>query len=707
MARKQKLAANPEQLAPEEAQEEMRRLADELAEHDRRYYQEDAPAISDAAYDELRRRYLALEQAFPELAPKNAPSKKVGAKPSGKFKKVRHSMPMLSLDNAFSEEDVADFMARIKRFLRLPEDEALAFTAEPKIDGLSCALRYEKGELVQGATRGDGTTGEDVTANVRQVRDIPQKLKGKVPDVLEVRGEVYMSHEDFAHLNAEQAREEKTLYANPRNAAAGSLRQLDPAVTATRRLKFFAYSWGEVSDFPAETQSGMLDFFKKAGLPVNPHTKPLARPEDLFAYYGKIEEQRSQLGYDIDGVVYKLDRLDWQERLGFVGRAPRWAVAHKFAAQKAITQLLDIDIQVGRTGALTPVAKLQAVTVGGVVVRNATLHNEDEIARKDIRIGDTVVLQRAGDVIPQILEVVLDRRPKNARPFKFPQTCPCPLKTPAVRAVGAKGEEEAARRCTGEWACPYQRIEHLRHFASRQAFDIEGLGEKQIELFYDAGLVKEPADIFTLQERDRTSKRPLMEWEGFGEVSTRNLFNAIEARRTISLERFIYALGIRDVGEMTARLLAQAYGNWEAFFAACVAIAKGDAQAAEDMDAIEQIGSAVIDSIRETLSRRESRAAIERLVEQVNIQPAEKIAQDTAVAGLTIVFTGAMEKMTRDEAKALAQRLGAKVASSVSKKTDLVVAGPGAGSKLNEAAKHGVKVIDEEAWVKLASGEQN
>lgn len=703
MARKVKdLKARAESLAPDEAREEMLRLAKELLEHDRRYHQEDAPVISDAEYDTLRRRYISLEKIYPEFAPKDAPSKRVGAKPSSKFKKVRHSIPMLSLDNGFGEEDVNDFIERVKRFLRFPPQEVLAFTVEPKIDGLSCALRYEKGKLVQAATRGDGVVGEDVTANIFTIKEVPRSLHGKVPDILEVRGEVYTSHEDFLKMNEKQAKEGKPLFANPRNAAAGSLRQIDPAITAARPLHFFAYSWGEVSELPADTQCGMISFFKGTGLPTNPHSERLETLASLISYYKNIEQKRSKLGYDIDGVVYKVDRLDLQTRLGFVGRAPRWAIAHKFAAQKAMTQLIEINIQVGRTGTLTPVAKLQPVTVGGVVVKNATLHNEDEITRKDIRVGDTVVVQRAGDVIPQILSVVRDKRLKNSKSYAFPKTCPCPLKTPAVRAIGASGTEEAARRCTGEWACPYQRIEHLRHFVSRHAFDIEGLGEKQIELFYDTGLVKEPADIFDLEERNRHSDNPLTGWEGFGELSIRNLFNAIEERRTISLERFIYALGIQEIGQTTARLLAQTYGTWDHFYQACLAVAGNDVQAREEMDAIENIGSAVIESIAATFKRSESRTSIERLVKHINILPAEKIAHDTAVAGLTIVFTGAMEKMTRDEAKALAQRLGAKVASSVSKKTDVLVAGPGAGSKLKDAAKHGVKVIDEDAWLKLA-----
>ena len=676
---------------------EMARLANDIAKHDALYHQEDAPEISDADYDALRHAYMALESAHPGLAPANSPAKRVGAKPSNKFKKIRHSVPMLSLDNAFTKEDLEDFTGRIRRFLNLENDFKLDFTAEVKIDGLSCALRYEKGVLVQSATRGDGTTGEDVTANVRTVADVPQKLKGDVPEIFEVRGEIYTSHDDFMAMNARQLAAGKTPFANPRNAAAGSLRQIDPQMSAMRPMRFFAYGWGEISDMPATTQSGMMAFFKKAGLPTNPLLKKVSSIDEMIAFYEAIEQQRASLGYDIDGIVYKLDALDLQARLGFVGRAPRFAIAHKFAAEKATTELLDIDIQVGRTGALTPVAKLRPVTVGGVVVRNATLHNEDEIARKDIRIGDTVILQRAGDVIPQILSVVLDKRKTDSAAFNFPEKCPCPLKTETVRVDG-----EAVRRCTGEWSCPYQRIEHLRHFCARGAFDIEGLGEKQIELFYEEGLIKEPADIFELAANDAQSAKPLRDWEGFGALSVGNLFAAIEQRRVISLERFIFALGIRDIGEQTARLLARAYGTWSAFYATCLDVAKKDAKAVEDMDAIEQIGEAVIGSIETAFARNESRGAIERLVAHVHIRDAEKASSDSPVAGLTMVFTGSLEKMTRDEAKALALRMGAKVASSVSAKTDIVVAGPGAGSKLKDAEKHSVKVIDEDAWLVLA-----
>src|SRR6516162_769558 len=550
----------PSDLTQAQAKAELKRLAREIAAHDERYYQNDAPTISDADYDALRRRNATLEARFPELVLADSPSRRVGAKPARGFAKLRHAVPMLSLDNAFGDEDVADFVDRIRRFLRLSANEPLAFTAEPKIDGLSLSLRYEGGRLISGATRGDGVEGEDVTANVKTLEDIPQKLKGKgVPDICEVRGEVYMTKSAFLKLNERQEAEGKPLYVNPRNTAAGSLRQLDPTITASRPLGFFAYAWGEMSELPASTQHGMLDWFARCGFATNPLMKRCNSIEELLAFHREIELARGTLDYDIDGVVYKVDRLDWQERLGFVSRTPRWAVAHKFPAQRATTVVRDIDIQVGRTGALTPVAKLEPVTVGGVVVQNATLHNADEIARLDVRIGDTVEVQRAGDVIPQVLGVVLKKRPRGAKPYQFPKVCPCPLHTEVVRESTATGEEGAVARCTGEFACPYQIVEHLKHFVSRRAFDIDGLGDKQIELFHEHGWVKEPADIFTLEERN--AKIRLEEVEGFGETSVRNLFAAIEARRHIALNRLIFALGIRHVGESNAKLLARHYGT--------------------------------------------------------------------------------------------------------------------------------------------------
>jgi DNA ligase (NAD+) len=687
-------------LTEKQAKVEHARLEAEIAGHDRRYYQDDAPSVSDAEYDALRRRYNAIEARFPQLRTLESLTQRVGAAPSGRFAKVRHAVPMLSLDNAFAEEDVVDFVGRIRRFLRLPDDVEIAFSAEPKIDGLSMSLRYEDGALVTGATRGDGSEGEDVTANVKTLEDVPKRLKGRgVPKVCEVRGEVYMTKAAFLDLNRKQAEAGKQLYVNPRNTAAGSLRQLDPSITASRPLGFFAYAWGEMSDMPADSQSGMIKWFASCGFKTNPLTKMCRSVEALLQFHREIEAERATLDYDIDGVVYKVDRLDWQERLGFVSRSPRWAIAHKFPAEKATTIVKDIEIQVGRTGALTPVAKLEPVTVGGVVVQNATLHNEEEIKRLDVRVGDTVTIQRAGDVIPQVLGVVLDKRPRGAKTYQFPRVCPCPLHTDVVREIIAGGAEGARARCTGEFACPFQAIEHLRHFVSRRAFDIDGLGEKQIELFYEKEWVREPADIFTLEERNK--KIHLEDVEGFGETSVRNLFGAIEARREISLERFIYALGVRHVGETTAVALARGYGSWQAFHEACLKLAKDDAETKEEMDALDQIGDTVIESLGEYFSEAHNVRRIDRLVKQVQIRDAEKPRADSAVAGKTVVFTGTLEQMTRDEAKASAERLGAKVSGSVSKKTDYVVAGPGAGSKLTDAKKLGVKVLTEDEWVKL------
>jgi DNA ligase (NAD+) len=686
-------------LTEKQAQADHARLAKEIAGHDRHYYQDDAPTVSDAEYDRLRQRYNAIEARFPQLRTAESLTQHVGAAPSARFAKVRHAVPMLSLDNAFAGEDVVDFVGRIRRFLRLPDDEEIVFSAEPKIDGLSMSLRYEDGELVTGATRGDGSEGEDVTANIKTLEDIPKRLKGKnIPAVCEVRGEVYMTKRAFLALNKRQAEAGGQVFANPRNSAAGSLRQKDPSITASRPLGFFAYGWGEMSKMPADTQSGMIKWFAACGFKTNPLTKMCRSIDELLAFHREIELRRGSLDYDIDGVVYKVDRLDWQGRLGFVSRSPRWAIAHKFPAEKATTVIRDIEIQVGRTGALTPVAKLEPVTVGGVVVQNATLHNADEIARLDVRVGDTVQIQRAGDVIPQVLGVVPENRPRGAKVYEFPKRCPCPLHTDVVREVIAGGEEGARVHCTGEFACPYQTLGHLEHFVSRRAFDIDGLGEKQIALFYEKGWVKEPADIFTLEKKHRGD---LLAEEGFGDVSVRNLFAAIEARREIALERFIYALGIRHVGETTAVALARGYGSWEAFHDACLRLAKGDEDARQEMDALDQIGDTVIDSLRDYFAEAHNRRRIERLAAQVRIADAEKPRADSAVAGKTVVFTGSLELMTRDEAKASAERLGAKVSGSVSKKTDYVVAGPGAGSKLAEAKKLGVTVLTEDEWAKL------
>jgi DNA ligase (NAD+) len=688
------------ELTEKTAQAELERLAAEIAEHDRRYFQEDAPTVSDAQYDALRRRNGEIEARFPDLVRADSPSRHVGAAPTGRFKKIRHALPMLSLDNAFADEDVVDFVARIRRFLRLGESEPIAFSAEPKIDGLSMSLRYEDGALATAATRGDGTEGEDVTANIRTLEDVPKKLKGRrVPPVCEVRGEVYMTKGAFLELNERQKAAGGQIFANPRNSAAGSLRQKDPAITASRPLGFFAYAWGEMSAMPADTQSGMIAWFESCGFKTNPLTKLCRSVDELLEFYHGIEQRRTKLDYDIDGVVYKVDRIDWQERLGFVSRNPRWAIAHKFPAEKAITTVKAIDIQVGRTGALTPVAKLEPVTVGGVVVSNATLHNADEIARLDVRIGDTVTIQRAGDVIPQVLGVVLEKRPKKTEPFKFPKRCPCPLHSEVVRDATATGEEGAVARCSGEFACPFQKVEHLRHFVSRRAFDIEGLGEKQIALFFERGWVKEPVDIFTLEARNRKIK--LEEEEGFGEVSVRNLFAAVAARREIALERFIYALGMRHVGETTARALARGYGSWAAFHAAVLKLAAGDEETRQEMDNLDQIGDTVIQSLTAYFNEPHNRGVVERLVGEVRILDAEQPAASSPIAGKTVVFTGSLEKMTRDEAKATAERLGARTSGSVSRKTDYVVAGPGAGSKLGKAAELGVKVLSEDEWLAL------
>jgi len=701
-------------LTKAQAKVEHMRLALELEGHDKRYYQDDAPSVTDAEYDALRQRFNAIEKRFPDLVTSDSPSQKVGAAPSGRFKKVRHALPMLSLDNAFAEQDVIDFAGRIERFLKLP-DNKIDFSAEPKIDGLSMSLRYEGGELVTAATRGDGAEGEDVTANIRTLEDVPQKLKGRnIPDICEVRGEVYMTKKAFLALNERQKAAGDTIFANPRNSAAGSLRQKDPSITASRPLGFFAYAWGEMSAMPEATQTGMIHWFERCGFKTNPLTRLCHSVAELIAFHRKIEEQRAELDYDIDGVVYKVDRIDWQERLGFVSRTPRWGIAHKFPAERAMTVLRDIEIQVGRTGSFTPVGKLEPVGVGGVIVQNVSLHNEDYIRGiggdgeqlregRDIRIGDTVVIQRAGDVIPQVVDVVIDKRPRGAKEFHFPKKCPCPLHTDVVREETATGEEGSRARCSGEFACPYQRIEHLKLFASRRAFDIDGLGEKQLQYFFDEGWVREPADIFTLQKRNARLK--LEEIEGYGETSVRNLFNSIEARRKISLERFIYALGMRHVGETTALALARGYGSWQAFHDAGLKVAKGDEEAIAEMDALDQIGDTVIKAVAAYFGESHNRGIVDRLVKELEeIVDAEKPKSNSAVAGKTVVFTGSLEKMTRDEAKAMAERLGAKAAGSVSKKTDYVVAGSGAGSKLAEAQKHGVTVLTEDEWLKLVGG---
>jgi DNA ligase (NAD+) len=696
-----------DKLIESEAAAELERLAEAIAHHDDLYYREDAPEISDADYDALRERNAAIEARFPALRRADSPSRRIGAAPVETFGKVRHAVPMLSLGNAFADEEVAEFAQRVRRFLGLGGEEPVEVVAEPKIDGLSISLTYEAGRLTQAATRGDGVEGENVTANVMTIRQVPQRLRGAaVPERIEVRGEIYLPHADFKKLNEEQAANGGKVFANPRNAAAGSLRQLDPSITAKRPLRFFAYAWGLATTLPARTQSGVIEAFASWGLPTNPLMRVCATVEEMLAFYRDIGLTRADLGYDIDGVVYKVNRLDWQERLGFVSRAPRWAIAHKFPAEEAVTRLIDITIQVGRTGALTPAAKLEPVTVGGVVVSNATLHNEDEIARKDIRIGDTVMVRRAGDVIPQVLGVVMEKRPAGAKPYKMPEVCPA-CGSHAVRETDEKGRADVVRRCTGGLICPAQRKERLKHFVSRNAFDIEGLGEKQIELFYDEGRITQPAEIFTLAARDAALPEAdrLVKKKGFGAKSVENLLKAIEARRKVPLDRFIYALGIRHIGETTARDLAKALGTFEAFRAAAEAATAGGAgsDAYQDLDNIEGIGSTVIDALIAFFSEPHNVDALDSLMAEVSVEAFVRsaAAEGSPVAGKTVVFTGALERMTRGEAKALAERLGAKVAGSVSKKTDYVVAGADAGSKLAKAREAGVTVLTEEEWLGL------
>ncbi len=767
-----------DKLSAAEAAAELERLARDIAHHDKLYYSKDAPELTDAEYDALRKRNAAIEARFPTLVREDSPSMRVGAAPAEKFGKVRHAAPMLSLDNAFDAEDVEAFVKRVQRFLELSTPPVI--TAEPKIDGLSASLRYENGRFVQGATRGDGREGEDVTANLRTIADIPHVIKG-APAVLEVRGEVYMEKAAFAKMNARLEAEGKQTYVNPRNSAAGALRQLDAKITAARPLRFFVHGWGELSEPLATSQFDAMRRLQDLGFPL----ASIERADSaaaLMAIYERIRSERPKLAYEIDGVVYKVDSLALQQRLGFVSRSPRWAVAHKFAAEQAQTTLEDIDIQVGRTGAMTPVGRLKPVFVGGVTVTNVTLHNPDYISGvgadgssirggKDLRIGDTVVVQRAGDVIPQIVDVVLEKRPKGAKKFHFPETCPCPLKTPV------SAEEGSVRRCSGEFACPFQRIEHLRHFVSRRAMDIEGLGVKQIEEMFDLGWLKEPSDIFNLKQH----AGQLREREGYGEKSVANLLASIEARRDVELSRFIYALGIRDIGETTSGVLARRFERWADFSNAVDrAVAARPGEAYEELELLEGVsesalanlvaGAAALKAPRADLfdasdapklkgvsgkawhalisrygslgdavaaiekaakqapgedylalarvdgvgrvaaghlvkffAQKHNRAALDRLLQQVTPKPEPRAAKMSKVAGMSIVFTGALEQMTRDEAKARAVALGAKVSGSVSKKTDLVVAGPGAGSKLAEAEKLGVKVIDEDAWIALSS----
>ncbi|QFS82256.1 DNA ligase [Roseivivax sp. THAF40] len=693
-------------LSEEAAAQELARLAQRLATANDEYYLRDAPTLSDAEYDRLKRRNAAIEARFPKLKRLDSPSEQIGAAPSDGFDKVQHRVRMLSLSNAFEDDDITEFDTRIRRYLGLGADEHLNYTAEPKIDGLSLSLRYENGQLVEAATRGDGAEGENVTANARTIDDIPKKLEG-APDVLEVRGEVYMSHADFADLNTRQAEKGAKTFANPRNAAAGSLRQLDPSVTRDRPLKFFAYAWGEISAPLAETQKTAIDRLAELGFQTNPLTRLCDGPVEMLDQYRIIEEARATLGYDIDGVVYKVDDLALQSRLGFRSTTPRWAIAHKFPAELAWTWLDAIDIQVGRTGALSPVARLTPVTVGGVVVSNATLHNEDYIAGrdangapirdgKDIRVGDWVQVYRAGDVIPKIADVDLSKRPEDAEPFVFPEICPR-CQSDAIREEG-----DAVRRCSGGLICPAQAVERLKHFVGRAAFDIEGLGAKQVEQFYDDGWIREPADIFALRDKYSSGLQQLKNREGWGEKSAENLFAAIETRRTIPLGRLIFGLGIRHVGEVASKLLARHYGTWSAFEAAMQEAASCEGPAWDDLIGIDGVGQTLAKSLVTTMNQEAERASIDRLVAYLDVEEAVRPqTADSPVAGKTVVFTGSLEKMTRAEAKARAEALGAKVSGSVSAKTDFVVAGPGAGSKEKKARELGIELLDEDGWLTL------
>nr|WP_268821595.1 NAD-dependent DNA ligase LigA [Octadecabacter dasysiphoniae] len=693
-------------MTADQAAQELARLASVLAHANADYHQKDAPNLTDAQYDSLKRRNAAIEARFPKLKREDSPSDQVGAAPSDGFGKITHAVRMLSLGNAFEDEDVAEFDKSVRKFLGL-DAGAVEYTAEPKIDGLSLSVRYENGVLTQAATRGDGAVGENVTANALTIGDIPQKLIG-APDVLEVRGEVYMSHADFDALNARQSETGGKTFANPRNAAAGSLRQLDPTITQSRPLKFFAYAWGDLSAPLAARQSGAIARLTELGFQTNPLTKTCAGPEDMIAHYREIEAQRAHLGYDIDGVVYKVDDLALQARLGFRSTTPRWAIAHKFPAELAWTTLEAIDIQVGRTGALSPVARLTPVTVGGVVVSNATLHNEDYIAGKgnkgeeirggkDVRVGDLVQVYRAGDVIPKIADVDMSKRPADAVPYVFPKICP-KCQSDALRDDG-----DAVRRCTGGLICPAQAVEKLKHFVSRAAFDIEGLGAKQVEAFYvdDQLPVKEPADIFTLQSRDAAALGKLSNRDGWGATSVKNLWQAIEEKREIPLARLIFALGIRHLGEAGSNLLALHYGTWAAFEDAMTQAQIGEGAAWDDLVGIDGVGGVMAASVITTFQQTAERASIDRLVAQLRPQEAVKPKSDSPVAGKTVVFTGTLEKMTRAEAKARAESLGAKVSGSVSAKTDILIAGPGAGSKAKKATDLGVKTLDEDEWLAL------
>ncbi len=679
-----------------EAKFEIEFLRSQIRNHDKKYYQDAAPSISDAEYDKLRNRLIELEKLFPELLTADSPTQKVGAKPLEKFGKVRHSKPMLSLGNAFEMQDVEEFLERIRRFLGLKDDENIEVFCEPKIDGLSFSARYEKGELVLAATRGDGEEGEDITQNISTIKTLPKKLHGKFPDVLEVRGEVYLSHEEFERVNKEREQQDEAVFANPRNAAAGSLRQLDPNITAARNLKYFVYGWGEVSEEIFESQAQAFEFFKAVGFVTNDKVKLCRNITEIEKYYNHIYDERPELEYDIDGVVYKVNSIALQERLGFVGRAPRWAIAHKFPAEQAKTILNEITIQVGRTGTLTPVAELQPINIGGVVVKRATLHNRDEIERKDVRVGDTVVLQRAGDVIPQIVAVDISKRPANSHKFNFPDRCPI-CGSPAINE-----NDEVATRCTGGISCEAQAIEYLRHFVSRNAFDIEGFGEKQIELFWDEGLVKEPADIFKLEKVNSGLENPIEKWEGYGEKSVSKLFEGINARREIPLNRFIYSLGIRHIGSENAKLLAKNYVSFENFYQKAKKFAEITSPEYQELLEIDGIGEKVAAAIAMFFQNPKHIIIVDNLVREVKINDYEAPKNiNSQLADKTVVFTGTLTKLTRNEAKAIAERNGAKVSGSISSKTDYLIAGEDAGSKLKKAKELGVNIISEEDFIEL------
>jgi len=687
------------ELTEEEAARELEWLAREIERHDRLYYVDNAPEISDAEYDALKARNRSIEERFPHLMRPDSPTLRVGAPPAGEFAKVRHRVPMFTLDNAMTGEELVAWVERVRRQLRLSSKDELVFVAEPKIDGLSCSIRYENGILVQAATRGDGFEGEDVTANVRTIREIPQRLMtDEPPPVLEVRGEVYMDKADFEKLNEERQKRGEPPLANPRNAAAGSLRQLDPRVTAERRLRFLPWGWGEADPPITGTYWDFLQWVHRLGFPVNPEARRCRSVEELIAYHDDLEQRRFELRCDIDGVVDKVDDIALQERLGYLHRVPRWAIAHKFSPQKAYTKLLDVVVQVGRTGALTPVAVLEPVTVGGVVVRRATLHNEDYIAGRDIRIGDTVIVYRAGDVIPQVLEVVRERRPPDAKPWTPPERCP------VCGSLAVRPPDEAVRRCTGGLFCPAQVVARLQHFVSRRAFDIEGLGEKQIQQLYDAGIVRNPVDIFEIAA-DPEKRRRILELRGWGRQKLDNLVRAIESRRRIPLDRFIYALGIRHIGEVNARVLARHYRSFEAWREAMMRLGQGDGKVRLELEGIEGIGPVIAESLREFFAEPRNVELIDRLAAKLEILPVEGPAQAQAapspLAGKTVVFTGELERMSRDEAKELAERLGAKTTDSVSRRTDFVVVGRNPGSKLQRARQLGVRIVTEDEWCRM------